>query len=102
MFIYLDFHSFSYAYIYPIIYILSCVTRNQFPTADDLKIEAKFPFLFPFLCSLAETTCGLVLVYIKCYKNCTKELKMKEVTIVSGSTSFKKKELVNKSNGMPK
>ena len=102
MFIYLDFHSFSYAYIYPIIYILSCVTRNQFPTADDLKIEDKFPFLFPFLCSLAETTCGLVLVYIKCYKNCTKELKMKEVTIVSGSTSFKKQELVNKANEMPK
>lgn len=102
MFIYLDFHSFSYAYIYPIIYILSCVTRNHFPSADDLPIEKKFPFLFPFLCSLAETTCGLVLVYIKCYKNCTKELKVQEVTVVSGSTTFKKQELVNKSNEIPK
>ena len=76
MFIYLDLHSFSSAYIYPIVYVVSCVVRNQFATAEEFPINERFPFLFTFLCSLAETTCGFILLFKKCYKKYNKEKEM--------------------------
>lgn len=102
MFIYLDLHSFSSAYIYPIVYVVSCVVRNQFATAEEFPINERFPFLFTFLCSLAETTCGFILLFKKCYKKYNKELKLKEVTVDLGSTTINKKELIDKSKDSPK
>ena len=102
MFIYLDCHSFSYAYIYPVIYIVSLVARSQFPSGKKLPIDRKFPFIFPFLCSLAETSCGVILLFRKCYKKYTKELREKEIIINSGSTQIKKISLVDKSKEIAK